>query len=113
MSTTSTTPPATGPSPAAPAPLSLADVRGLVDETVRLLTVRLLTGHDAFPDVADRLAVLLRRRLAEGAYDVENAEELGRLVTADVRSLCGDRLQDLVHHPDGPRLSVPHVTIEE
>ncbi|MFJ9728278.1 hypothetical protein ACIRP3_36590 [Streptomyces sp. NPDC101209] len=112
--TTSTTPPATGASPAAaPAPLSLADVRGLVDETVRLLTVRLLTGPDAFPDVADRLAVLLRRRLAEGAYDVESAEELGRLVTADVRSLCGDRLQDLVHHPGGPRLSVPHVTIEE
>ncbi|WP_458244980.1 hypothetical protein [Streptomyces sp. MAI_2237] len=107
--TTSTTRPATGPSPAAaPAPLSLADVRGLVDETVRLLT-----GHDAFLDVADRLAVLLRRRLAEGAYDVESAEELGHLVTADVRSLCGDRLPVLAHHPGGPRLSVPHVTIEE
>lgn len=108
-STTSTTPPATGPSPAAaPASLSLTDVRGLVDETVRLLT-----GHDAFPDVADRLAVLLRRRLAEGAYDVESAEELGRLVTADVRSLCGDRLPGLAYHPGRPRLSVPHVTIEE
>ncbi|MFD8307936.1 hypothetical protein ACFV29_37240 [Streptomyces sp. NPDC059690] len=107
--TTSTTRSATGPSPAAaPVSLSLADVRGLVDETVRLLT-----GHDAFPDVAEQLAVLLRRRLAEGAYDVESAAELGHLVTADVRSLGGDRLPTLTYHPGGPRLSVPHVTIEE
>ncbi|MFF4909833.1 hypothetical protein ACFY2T_33825 [Streptomyces sp. NPDC001260] len=107
--TTSTTRSATGPAPAAvPASLSLADVRGLVDETVRLLA-----EHDAFLEVAEQLAVLLRRRLAEGAYDVESAEELGHLVAADVRSLGGDRLPGLTYHRGGPRLSVPRVTIEE
>ncbi|MFI8235055.1 hypothetical protein ACIGDI_40330 [Streptomyces sp. NPDC085900] len=107
--TTSTTRSATGHTPAAaPASLTLADVRGLVDDTVRLLV-----EHDAFLEVAEQLAVLLRRRLAEGAYDVESAEELGHLVDADVRSLGGDRLPGLTYHRGGPRLSVRHVTIEE
>ena len=107
--TTSPARSATGPTPtAAPASLSPADVRGLVDETVRLLA-----EHDAFAGVAERLAVLLRRRLAEGAYDVGGVEELGHLVAADVRSLGGDRLPGLTYHQGGARLSDPHVTIEE
>ncbi|MET7746421.1 S41 family peptidase [Streptomyces sp. NPDC005385] len=67
----------------------------VIDETVRLLT-----EHYVFPEVAGELAPLLRRRLAEGAYDVDSAEELGRLVTADLRSVNGDRHLSLKYHAD-------------
>lgn len=46
----------------------------VIDETVRLLT-----EHYVFPEVAAELGSLLRRRFAEGSYDVDSAEELGRL----------------------------------
>ncbi|MET9614913.1 S41 family peptidase [Kitasatospora indigofera] len=65
----------------------------VIDETVRLLTEQYV-----FPEVAGQLAVLLRRRLSEGAYDVDGAEELARLVTADLQSLNGDRHLRLKHH---------------
>ncbi|MFD0258214.1 S41 family peptidase [Kitasatospora indigofera] len=67
----------------------------VIDETVRLLTEQYV-----FPEVAEQLAGLLRRRLSEGAYDVEGAEELARLVTADLQSLNGDRHLRLKHHAD-------------
>ncbi|MEU7106405.1 hypothetical protein ABZ951_15300 [Streptomyces sp. NPDC046215] len=54
-------------------------------------SARLLTGHYVFPEIAEQLAGLLRRRLAEGAYDVDGAEELARLVTADLQPVNGDR----------------------
>ncbi|MFC9699963.1 S41 family peptidase [Streptomyces sp. NPDC056943] len=67
----------------------------VIDETVRLLT-----EHYVFPEIAEQLADLLQRRLAEGAYDVGGAEELARLVTADLQSVNGDRHLRLKHHAD-------------
>lgn len=63
-------------------------------------TAQLLTEHYVFPEIAEQLARLLRRRLAEGAYDVDGAEELARLVTTDLQSVNGDRHLRLKHHPD-------------
>ncbi|MHC3819560.1 S41 family peptidase [Streptomyces sp. DT9] len=67
----------------------------VIDETVRLLTERYV-----FPEAAEQIADLLQRRLAEGAYDVEDAEELSRLVTADLQSVNGDRHLRLKHHAE-------------
>ncbi|MFI6862703.1 S41 family peptidase [Streptomyces sp. NPDC050421] len=67
----------------------------VIDETARLLT-----EHYVFPEIAGQLADLLQRRLAEGAYDVEGAEELARLVTADLQSVNGDRHLGLKYHAD-------------
>lgn len=67
----------------------------VIDETARLLT-----EHYVFPEIAEQLADLLRRRLAEGAYDVEGAEELARLVTADLQSVNDDKHLRLKHHAD-------------
>lgn len=67
----------------------------VIDETARLLT-----EHYVFPDLAEQLAGLLRRRLGEGAYTVDSAEELARLVTVDLQSLNGDRHLSLKHHSD-------------
>ncbi|MFE2285519.1 S41 family peptidase [Streptomyces sp. NPDC059443] len=73
----------------------------VIDETARLLT-----EHYVFPEIAEQLAGLLQRRLAEGAYDVDGvdgvdgAEELARLVTADLQSVNGDRHLRLKHHAD-------------
>ncbi|MFJ3417701.1 S41 family peptidase [Streptomyces sp. NPDC086082] len=67
----------------------------VIDETARLLT-----EHYVFPDIAEQLVALLRRRLSEGAYDVDDAEEFARLVTADLQSANGDRHLRLKHHAD-------------
>ncbi|MFK8843726.1 S41 family peptidase [Streptomyces sp. Ac-502] len=67
----------------------------VIDETVRLLT-----EHYVFPETAEQLAGLLRRRLAEGAYDVDDAQDLARLVTEDLQSVNGDRHLRLKHHAD-------------
>ncbi|UXX96054.1 S41 family peptidase [Streptomyces sp. AD2-2] len=67
----------------------------VIDETARLLT-----EHYVFPDIAEQLATLLHRRLTEGAYDVDDAEEFARLVTADLQSANGDRHLRLKHHAD-------------
>ncbi|MDH6576921.1 S41 family peptidase [Kitasatospora sp. MAP5-34] len=61
---------------------------------------RLLTEHYVFPEVAEQLAALLHRRLAEGAYEVDSAEELGRLVTADLQSVNSDGHLRLKYHPE-------------
>ncbi|GAA3801528.1 S41 family peptidase [Streptomyces coacervatus] len=99
MTTTTATTTVTTNSSAAPAsastPAPVTDVPAVVDETARLLT-----EHYVFPDVAEQLAALLRRRLAEGAYDVESAEELGGLVTADLQSVNGDLHLRLKYHPE-------------
>ncbi|MEV0622353.1 S41 family peptidase [Nonomuraea sp. NPDC050404] len=63
-------------------------------------TARLLTGHYVFPEIAEQLADLLKRRLAEGAYDVDSAEELARLVTADLQSVNDDKHLRLKYHAD-------------
>ncbi|MET7479801.1 S41 family peptidase [Streptomyces sp. NPDC005648] len=95
--TTTTTPttPTTNPAPALTSTTPVTDVPAVLDETVRLLTEQYV-----FPDVAEQLAALLRRRLAEGAYDVESAEELGGLVTADLQSVNGDPHLRLKYHPE-------------
>ncbi|MEU9253809.1 S41 family peptidase [Streptomyces sp. NPDC048270] len=67
----------------------------VIDETVRLLT-----EHYVFPEIGRQLTGLLQRRFAEGAYDVDGAEELARLVTADLQSVNGDRHLRLKHHAD-------------
>ncbi|GIH92232.1 S41 family peptidase [Planobispora siamensis] len=67
----------------------------MIDETARLLT-----EHYVFPEIAGQLADLLKRRLAEGAYDVDGAEELARLVTADLQSVNEDKHLRLKHHAD-------------
>lgn len=67
----------------------------VIDETARLLT-----EHYVFPEIAEQLTGLLQRRLAQGAYDVDDAEELARLVTADLQSVNGDRHLSLKHHTD-------------
>ncbi|MFI7465153.1 S41 family peptidase [Nonomuraea sp. NPDC049646] len=67
----------------------------VIDETARLLT-----EHYVFPETAEQLAALLRRRLADGAYDVGEAAELARLVTADLQSVNGDKHLRLKHHAD-------------
>ncbi|MFF0072705.1 S41 family peptidase [Streptomyces sp. NPDC005494] len=63
-------------------------------------TVRLLTEHYVFPEIAAQLAGLLQRRHAEGAYAVDGAEELARLVTADLHSVNGDRHLSLQYHAE-------------
>ncbi|MFJ3925366.1 S41 family peptidase [Streptomyces sp. NPDC090022] len=77
-----------------PNPTDLQPAR-IIDELARLVA-----DHYVFPDVGLDLAAMLRRRLAEGAYDVPAAEELGRLVTADLQARCGDRHLRLTYHPD-------------
>ncbi|MFE0106447.1 S41 family peptidase [Streptomyces sp. NPDC059009] len=63
-------------------------------------TARLVTEHYAFPEIAGQLAGLLQRRLAEGAYDVDGAEELAGLVTTDLQSVNGDQHLSLKYHAD-------------
>ncbi|MFJ4853604.1 S41 family peptidase [Streptomyces sp. NPDC088730] len=67
----------------------------VIDQTVRLLTERYV-----FPDAAEQISGLLQQRLSEGSYDVEEAEELARLVTADLQSVNGDRHLRLKHHAE-------------
>lgn len=67
----------------------------VIDETARLLT-----EHYVFPDIAEQVAVLLRQRLADGAYDVPDAAELSRLVTADLQSVNADRHLRLRHNAE-------------
>ena len=59
-----------------------------------------MTEHYVFPEIAEQVADLLRRRLAEGAYDADSAEELAGLVTADLQSVNGDRHLRLKHHTE-------------
>ncbi|MBY8881960.1 S41 family peptidase [Actinacidiphila acidipaludis] len=63
-------------------------------------TIGLLAEHYVFPDVAEQIAAVLRRRRDAGAYAVDSAEELARLVTDDLQSVNGDRHLRLVFHPD-------------
>ncbi|MFC9399107.1 S41 family peptidase [Streptomyces sp. NPDC057027] len=63
-------------------------------------TAQLVTEHYVFPEIAEQVADLLQRHLAEGAYDVDDAEELARLVTADLQSVNSDRHLRLKHHAD-------------
>ncbi|MFG3280383.1 S41 family peptidase [Streptomyces sp. NPDC048111] len=63
-------------------------------------TAGLLTDHYAFPDTAVQLADLLHRRLAEGAYDTDDAAEFARRVTDDLQSANGDQHLSLKYHAE-------------
>src|SRR4051794_28988739 len=67
----------------------------VIDETARLVV-----EHYVFPEIAEQLAGLLQRRLDEGGYDVEGAEDLARLVTVDLQSVNGDRHLSLKYHAE-------------
>lgn len=61
----------------------------------------LLVEHYVFPDIATELDALLEKRHTEDAYTAAGtAEELGRLVTADLQAINGDRHLRLKHHVD-------------
>jgi C-terminal processing protease CtpA/Prc len=57
-----------------------------------------LTGHYVFPDVAEQVGRLLRRRLAGGAYrDLADEAALEGVVTRDMQSVNGDRHLSIQH----------------
>ncbi|MFF1380453.1 S41 family peptidase [Streptomyces sp. NPDC058308] len=88
--------PAVPPAPPARTPAAEQfGVASVVEETARLLL-----DHYVFPEIAEQLAALLRRRLAEGAYEVTAPAELAPLVTADLQSLNGDPHLRLKHHTE-------------
>jgi Peptidase family S41/N-terminal domain of Peptidase_S41 in eukaryotic IRBP len=60
----------------------------------------LVAGHYVFPEVGDRVAALLRDRLASGAYDVAGPEELAERVTADLLAATDDRHLRLLYHEE-------------
>ncbi|MCU1685544.1 MAG: hypothetical protein JWQ81_6283 [Amycolatopsis sp.] len=66
---------------------------GQIDEVCR----RLETMY-VFPDVAGQLAKLLRARVADGAYDGLDDEELAAVVTEDLQSVNGDKHLRLRYH---------------
>ncbi|MEU3344557.1 S41 family peptidase [Streptomyces sp. NPDC006700] len=74
---------------------ALLDAAPVIDETARLVA-----GHYVFPEIGEQLAALLRRRLAEGAYEVDDAAALATLVTADLQSVNGDLHLRLRHHAE-------------
>ena len=62
--------------------------------------IRRVEAHYVFPDVAAKVAKVLRARLGEGAYaDLEDAD-FATAVTADLQSVNGDKHLRLRHHVD-------------
>jgi C-terminal processing protease CtpA/Prc len=60
-----------------------------------------LTTYYVFPDVAEQIVAVLRRRLADGGYDqVADDEEFAVAVTADLQSVNGDRHLRLLYSID-------------
>ncbi|GLY36570.1 interphotoreceptor retinoid-binding protein [Amycolatopsis sp. NBRC 101858] len=62
--------------------------------------IRRLEAHYVFPDVAAKLAEVLRERLGEGAYSGLGDAEFATLVTTDLQSVNGDQHLRLRHHVD-------------
>ncbi|QKV76965.1 S41 family peptidase [Amycolatopsis sp. Hca4] len=62
--------------------------------------IRRLEAHYVFPDVAVKVAKVVRARLDEGAYADLGEEELATAVTADLQSVNGDKHLRLRHHVD-------------
>ncbi|OXM71202.1 S41 family peptidase [Amycolatopsis vastitatis] len=62
--------------------------------------IRRLEAHYVFPDVAVKLAKVLRARLDEGAYADLGDAEFATAVTADLQSVNGDKHLRLRHHAD-------------
>ncbi|MEU5265104.1 S41 family peptidase [Amycolatopsis sp. NPDC021455] len=62
--------------------------------------IRRLEDHYVFPDVAAKLAKVLRARLGEGAYADLDDPAFATAVTADLQSVNGDPHLRLRHHVD-------------
>ncbi|SEB42446.1 N-terminal domain of Peptidase_S41 [Amycolatopsis tolypomycina] len=62
--------------------------------------IRRVEAHYVFPDVAAKLAKVLRARLDEGAYADLDDPEFATVVTADLQSVNDDRHLRLRHHVD-------------
>lgn len=72
-----------------------------MDERVRIDDVcRRLKDHYVFPDVAEKLVVLLRARLSDGAYAGLDDEAFADTVTQDLQSVNGDKHVRLRYHVD-------------
>lgn len=84
--------------PPDPAPLTADDRRAIVDD----LTAALREVY-VFPETADEMEELVRRRLAEGAYDgLTDPEALAERLTEDFQSVSGDKHLRVRFDP-GPR----------
>jgi hypothetical protein len=62
--------------------------------------IRRLEAHYVFPDVAAKLAEVLRARLGEGAYADLGDAEFATAVTVDLQSVNDDKHLRLRHHAD-------------
>ncbi|MEV5719946.1 S41 family peptidase [Amycolatopsis mediterranei] len=62
--------------------------------------IRRLEAHYVFPDVAAKLAEVLRARLDEGAYADLGDADFATAVTADLQSVNDDKHLRLRHHAD-------------
>jgi C-terminal processing protease CtpA/Prc len=62
--------------------------------------IRRVEAHYVFPDVAAKVAEVLRARLAEGAYANLDEPALATSVTADLQSVNDDKHLRLRHHVD-------------
>ncbi|MEU4518646.1 S41 family peptidase [Amycolatopsis sp. NPDC024027] len=62
--------------------------------------IRRLDAHYVFPDVAAKLAEVLRARLDEGAYADLGDADFATAVTADLQSVNDDKHLRLRHHAD-------------
>ncbi|OKJ98629.1 S41 family peptidase [Amycolatopsis sp. CB00013] len=72
-----------------------------MDERARIDDVcRRLQDHYVFPDVAEKLTVLLRARLSDGAYAGLDDQAFAVAVTGDLQSVNGDKHLRLRHHVD-------------
>lgn len=75
--------------------------RSEITEIVRQ-TGDLVVEHYVFPEVAAQLARLLADNATTGRYDgADQPDRLSTVVTADLRSVNGDKHLRLKHHPDG------------
>ncbi|MFI9449367.1 S41 family peptidase [Amycolatopsis sp. NPDC052450] len=72
-----------------------------MDERARIEDVcKRLKDHYVFPDVAEKLSVLLRARLGDGAYAGLDDQAFAVAVTQDLQSVNGDKHLRLRHHVD-------------
>lgn len=60
-----------------------------------------LRNHYMFPDIAEKLATLLNKKLKENKYDnLESHEQFGPAITKDLRSLNNDKHLWIWYNPD-------------
>lgn len=70
-------------------------------DTVAQRVAELVAEHYVFPDLAERLAALVRENAAAGRYrSASDLAELAARLTADLQSANGDRHLRVLHHLD-------------